>query len=75
MTEGIIVSSVCSCLFGATNGGKCKHVIAMLLVLMKKQQVTPTLATAETQVEIGTLTRNRSLPKWASETAPTVLEY
>ena len=76
MTVGTIVSSNCSCPFGASNGGKCKHVIAMLLVLMKKQQAKSTAtppAVAETQVEIGTLTRNRSLPKWVSETAPMVL--
>jgi len=78
MAEGTIVSSNCSCPFGASNGGKCKHVIAMLLVLMKKQQAKSTAppaatAAAETQVEIGTLTRNRSLPKWVSETGPMVV--
>lgn len=33
------MGSSCSCHVGSTNGGKCKHVIAMLLVFMK-QQVT-----------------------------------
>ena len=31
------MGSSCSCPIGSTNGGKCKHVIAMLLVFMKQQ--------------------------------------
>ncbi|XP_065919398.1 uncharacterized protein [Dysidea avara] len=76
--SGSIVGSNCSCHYGTSNGGRCKHVIAMLLVLMKKQQAKsiapPAAATCNEQSDVGTLTRNRSLPKWVSETAPAVDE-
>ena len=97
---GLIVGSSCSCHVGSTNGGKCKHVIAMLLVFIKQQvtkartQALPVMPVTRTrdeevtthflrqificichgQKEIGTLTKHRSLPKWASEVPPPTVE-
>jgi len=45
------MGSSCSCPSGTTNGGKCKHVIAMLLVYMKQQTTPLALPVAETHNE------------------------